>query len=48
MFNLLPRDPKLYDELEQLSSLVVNSAQHLESLVNQFPNFNGHVDALSP
>ena len=41
MFNLLPKNAKFYDEMEQLSSLVVSSAQNLEKIVNNFPHLDG-------
>ncbi|HEY9125907.1 MAG TPA: DUF47 family protein [Acidobacteriaceae bacterium] len=46
MFNLLPKDEKFYDELEQLSSLVVHSATNLESIIDQFPKLDGQLDAI--
>src|SRR5579871_5956764 len=46
MFNLLPKDEKFYDELEQLSSLVVESAKNLEVIVEQFPRLDGQLDAI--
>jgi len=39
MFNLLPKDEKFFDELEQLSSRVVSAARQLEEIVRTFPNF---------
>jgi uncharacterized protein Yka (UPF0111/DUF47 family) len=44
MFNLLPRDDKFYDELEQLADRVVDAAQELESIVKSFPNFQGQIN----
>jgi uncharacterized protein len=46
MFNLLPKNEKFYDELEQLSDSVVNSARQLESMVSSFPNFDGQVQSI--
>jgi uncharacterized protein len=43
MFNLLPKDDKFYDELEQLSSQVVNTANQFEEIVARFPNFDGQL-----
>jgi uncharacterized protein len=40
MFNLLPKDEKFYDELEQLSGHVVNSSLQFESVTSNFPNFS--------
>lgn len=39
MFNLLPKDEKFYDELEQLADRVVSSAKLFEGIVAGFPNF---------
>lgn len=46
MFNLLPKDAKFYDELERLSSLVVNAAGNLEQIVDNFPQFNDQLDLI--
>lgn len=46
MFNLLPKNEKFYDELEQLSDRVVNSARQFESVVSSFPNFDGQVQSI--
>ena len=46
MFNLLPKDEKFYDELEELSSLVVDSTKNLEVIVDQFPRLDGQLDAI--
>jgi uncharacterized protein len=43
MFNLLPKDAKFYDELEQLSDRVVSTAKQFESIVASFPNFDGQL-----
>lgn len=43
MFNLLPKDEKFYDELEQLSSRVVSTAKQFEEIVARFPNFDGQL-----
>jgi hypothetical protein len=43
MFNLLPKDEKFYDELEQLSSRVVSAAKQFEEIVARFPNFDGQL-----
>ena len=43
MFNLLPKDAKFYDELEQLSAQVVNTATRFEEIVAGFPNFDGQL-----
>jgi uncharacterized protein len=40
MFNLLPKDAKFYDELEQLSDRVVSTAKQFESIVASFPKFD--------
>lgn len=40
MFNLLPKDYKFYDELEQLSECVVQTARQLEEMVDKFPQFD--------
>lgn len=44
MFNLLPKDDKFYDELEQLADRVVSSAKQLEGVVTSFPNFDGQLN----
>jgi uncharacterized protein Yka (UPF0111/DUF47 family) len=46
MFNLLPKDEKFYDELEQLANRVVNSAGQLQSLVVSFPNRDGQIQSI--
>jgi uncharacterized protein len=43
MFNLLPKDAKFYDELEQLSSQVASTATQFEEIVAGFPNFDGQL-----
>ena len=43
MFNLLPKDDKFYDELEQLADRVVSSTKQLEGIVTSFPNFEGQL-----
>jgi uncharacterized protein len=43
MFNLLPKDDKFYDELEQLSDSVVSVAKQFEAIVSSFPNFDGQL-----
>jgi uncharacterized protein Yka (UPF0111/DUF47 family) len=43
MFNLLPKDEKFYDELEQLSDRVESAAKQLEAVVSSFPNFDGQL-----
>jgi hypothetical protein len=40
MFNLLPKDDKFYDELEQLSDSVVSVEKQFEAIVSSFPNFD--------
>ena len=42
MFNLLPKDDKFYDEMEQLSSRVVGAAKQFEDIIAKFPNFDGY------
>ena len=46
MFNLLPKDEKFYDELEQLSALVVHSSENLETIIDQFPKLDGQLDTI--
>jgi uncharacterized protein len=46
MFNLLPKDAKFYDELEELSSLVINSSQNLGTIVDNFHRLDGQLDAI--
>jgi uncharacterized protein len=46
MFNLLPKDEKFYDELEQLSDRVVSTAKQFESVVAAFPNFDGQLNTI--
>jgi uncharacterized protein len=46
MFNLLPKNDKFYDELEQLSSRVVSTAKQFEEIVSRFPNFDGQLAAI--
>jgi uncharacterized protein len=43
MFNLLPKDNKFYDELEELSDRVVSAAKQFEAVVSSFPNFDGQL-----
>jgi hypothetical protein len=46
MFNLLPKDDKFYDELEQLADRVVSTARQFESVVAVFPNFDGQLNTI--
>lgn len=46
MFNLMPKDEKFYDELEQLADRVVNTARQFEGMVSAFPSFSGHVQSI--
>ena len=46
MFNLMPKDEKFFDELEQLADRVVNSASQLQSIVTSFPNRDGQVQSI--
>ena len=46
MFNLLPKDDKFYDELEQLADRVVSTAKQFESIVAVFPNFDGQLNTI--
>lgn len=43
MFNVLPKDEKFYDELEQLADSVSATSKQLESIVSSFPNFDGQL-----
>jgi len=43
MFNVLPKDEKFYDELEQLADSVAATSKQLESIVSSFPNFDGQL-----
>jgi uncharacterized protein Yka (UPF0111/DUF47 family) len=43
MFNLLPKDARFYDELEQLSDRVVSAAKQFEIIVSNFPNLDGQL-----
>jgi len=43
VFNLLPKDEKFYDELEQLADRVVASSKQFEEVVTSFPNFDGQL-----
>jgi uncharacterized protein Yka (UPF0111/DUF47 family) len=43
MFNLLPKDEKFYDELEQLADRVVDTSSQIEAIVTSFPNFDGQL-----
>jgi uncharacterized protein Yka (UPF0111/DUF47 family) len=38
MFNLMPRDEKFYDQLEQLGELVAGASRKLVEMVKSFPN----------
>lgn len=44
MFNLLPKDEKFYDELEQLADRVVGASSQFEVIVTSFPNFDGQLN----
>jgi len=46
MFNLLPKDEKFYEELEQLADRVVSAAKQFESIVASFPNFVGQLNSI--
>jgi uncharacterized protein Yka (UPF0111/DUF47 family) len=44
MFNVLPKDAKFYDELEQLADRVVSTATKFEQVVSSFPNIDGQLN----
>ncbi len=46
MIKLLPRDEKFFDELEGLANHVRTSAQELDSVTKDFPNFDGHLETI--
>jgi hypothetical protein len=46
MFNLLPKDDKFYDELEQLADRVVDTSGQFERIVTSFPNFDGQLNSI--
>ena len=46
MFNLLPKDEKFYDELEQLADRVVSTAKQFESIIASFPSFDGELSTI--
>lgn len=46
MFNLLPKDEKFYDELEELSQRVVHTAQSFEAVATSFPNLDGQLNEI--
>lgn len=43
MFNFLPKDHKFFDELESLAGHVVSASRELQHVVQEFPNFDGHL-----
>ena len=46
MFNLLPRDTVFFDLFENLSRRVVDTAQHLRRLAEEFPNVDNAIAAI--
>jgi uncharacterized protein len=46
MFNLMPKDEKFYDELEELGDRVVNTTRQFEAMVSAFPNFAGQMQSI--
>lgn len=46
MFNLMPKDATFYEQLDQLSELVMVAADELASVVNGWPNFDHTVDQI--
>ncbi len=46
MLNLLPKDAKFYDELEELSSLVVVAAEKLEQIIDNFPQMDDQIELI--
>jgi uncharacterized protein len=46
MFNLLPRDTVFFDLFENLSRHVVDTAQHLRRLAEEFPNVDNAIAAI--
>jgi uncharacterized protein len=46
MFNLLPRDTVFFDLFENLSRHVVDTAQHLRRLAEEFPNVESAIAAI--
>lgn len=46
MLNLLPKDEKFYDELEDLSDRVVHVAKTFESVASSFPNLDGQLNEI--
>src|SRR5947207_15509726 len=46
MFNLLPKDTVFFDLFEQLSEHVVQAAEHLRSLAQNFPNVNSQIQKI--
>jgi uncharacterized protein len=44
MFNVLPKDPRFYDELEKLADLAVSTAKQFGQVVSSFPNFDGQLN----
>jgi hypothetical protein len=38
MINLMPKDQKFYDELEELAGIVAGAAKHLVEVTKHFPS----------
>jgi uncharacterized protein Yka (UPF0111/DUF47 family) len=43
MINLMPKDQKFYDELEELAGIVSGAAKHLVEVTKNFPSVGMHV-----
>jgi uncharacterized protein Yka (UPF0111/DUF47 family) len=46
MFNLLPRDPKFFEQLELLAKHVAASTQELAAITQRFPSLDGHLEGI--
>lgn len=46
MFNLMPKDEKFFDEIEQLASTVAGAAKHLVEVTKNFPSVEMYVEQI--
>lgn len=46
MFNLMPKDEKFFDEIEELASSVADASKHLLEITRNFPSVDSHVQSI--
>lgn len=46
MFNLMPKDEKFFDEIEELATSVAGASKHLLEITRNFPSVDTHVQSI--